>query len=85
MSVEAQTFAEAVALPGLTFAAARFDGVLGLAYPGAAAGPAVPVFDNMMHRGIFRDNVFAFRLRRWERGPAGAGPKADPIGLHMGP
>uniref|UniRef100_A0A669QG29 Peptidase A1 domain-containing protein n=1 Tax=Phasianus colchicus TaxID=9054 RepID=A0A669QG29_PHACC len=62
VSLEAQTFAEAVALPGLTFATARFDGVLGLAYPAAAAGPAVPVFDNMMQRGIFRNNVFAFRL-----------------------
>ena len=67
VSLEAQTFAEAVALPGLTFAAARFDGVLGLAYPAAAAGPALPVFDNMMARRLFRDNVFAFRLRRWEK------------------
>ncbi|KAF1558454.1 UNVERIFIED_CONTAM: hypothetical protein FQV15_0000094, partial [Eudyptes pachyrhynchus] len=63
VSVAEQTFAEAVALPGLAFAAARFDGVLGLAFPAAAAGPARPVFDNMMRQGLFRTNVFSFRLR----------------------
>ncbi|NXH51017.1 CATD protein, partial [Dicaeum eximium] len=60
-----QTFAEAVALPGVAFAVAHFDGVLGLAFPGAAAGPARPVFDNMMALGLFRDNVFSFYLRRY--------------------
>ncbi|NXB84739.1 CATD protein, partial [Vidua chalybeata] len=65
ISVANQTFAEAVALPGMAFAAARFDGVLGMAYPGAAAGPARPVFDNMMEQGLFRNNVFSFYLRRY--------------------
>ncbi|NXR84665.1 CATD protein, partial [Pycnonotus jocosus] len=59
-----QTFAEAVALPGLAFATARFDGVLGLAFPGAAAGPALPVFDRMMEQRLFKHNIFSFRLRR---------------------
>ncbi|XP_066064626.1 cathepsin D-like, partial [Chamaea fasciata] len=64
VSVPNQTFAEAVALPGLAFAAARFDGVLGLAFPAASAGPARPVFDNMMKQRLFHNNVFSFRLRR---------------------
>ncbi|NXQ60952.1 CATD protein, partial [Anthoscopus minutus] len=63
VSVPNQTFAEATALPGLAFAAARFDGVLGLAFPGAAAGPARPVFDSMMELGLFQHNVFSFFLR----------------------
>ncbi|XP_032939914.1 cathepsin D-like [Catharus ustulatus] len=63
VTVHNQTFAEAVALPGLAFAAARFDGVLGLAFPAAAAGPALPVFDAMMEQRLFKDNVFSFYLR----------------------
>ncbi|XP_068027136.1 LOW QUALITY PROTEIN: cathepsin D-like [Melanerpes formicivorus] len=51
VSVPNQTFAEAVALPGMAFAAARFDGVLGLAFPRPRPGPALPVFDNMIRRG----------------------------------
>ncbi|NXF93919.1 CATD protein, partial [Eubucco bourcierii] len=54
VSVPNQTFAEAVALPGMAFAAARFDGVLGMAFPAASAGPALPGFDNMMGRELFR-------------------------------
>ncbi|NXX86206.1 CATD protein, partial [Urocolius indicus] len=69
LSVPEQVFAEAVALPGLAFAAARFDGVLGLAFPAAAAGPALPVFDNIMRRRLLPSNVFAFRLRRYRDTP----------------
>ncbi|XP_053908334.1 cathepsin D-like [Cuculus canorus] len=63
VSVPAQIFAEAVELPGFAFAAARFDGVLGLAFPDVAAGPARPVFDSMMDQGLFTNNVFSFHLR----------------------
>ncbi|NXT77253.1 CATD protein, partial [Zapornia atra] len=53
----------------VAFAAARFDGVLGLAFPGAAAGPARPVFDSMMAQRLFQHNVFSFRLRRYPTAP----------------
>ncbi|XP_057583326.1 pregnancy-associated glycoprotein 2-like [Hippopotamus amphibius kiboko] len=39
-----------------------FDGILGLGYPSMALQGTIPVFDNLMRRGVISQPVFAFYL-----------------------
>ncbi|XP_041833492.1 nothepsin [Melanotaenia boesemani] len=59
-----QEFGESVYEPGATFVTAKFDGVLGLAYPTLAEILGNPVFDNMMAQKIVDEPVFSFFLTR---------------------
>ncbi|NWV09967.1 CATD protein, partial [Ptilonorhynchus violaceus] len=64
LKVRHQVFGEATKQPGMTFIAARFDGILGLAFQRIAVDNVVPVFDNMMRQKLFSKNIFSFYLNR---------------------
>ncbi|XP_077177607.1 cathepsin D [Paroedura picta] len=72
LCVKGQLFGEAVSQPGITFIAAKFDGIMGMAFPKISVKKATPFFDNVMAQQLLDKNIFSFYLNR--------DPKASPGG-----
>ncbi|XP_067315548.1 napsin-A [Pseudorasbora parva] len=71
LKVPGQQFAEAVKQPGIVFAVARFDGVLGMGYPAISVDGITPVFDSAMAAKILPQNIFSFYINRNPAGEVG--------------
>uniref|UniRef100_A0A667X1V5 Nothepsin n=1 Tax=Myripristis murdjan TaxID=586833 RepID=A0A667X1V5_9TELE len=67
LAVLNQEFGESVYEPGAAFLMAKFDGVLGMAYPPLAEILGNPVFDNMMAQKAVEEPVFSFYLSRYQK------------------
>lgn len=65
ITVKNQVFGEAIDQPGETFVDARFDGILGMAWPDIAEDGVTPVFQNMMSQGLVSQPTFGFYLDRY--------------------
>ncbi|RMZ93017.1 cathepsin D [Brachionus plicatilis] len=64
LSVKNQLFAEATNQPGITFVAAKFDGILGMAFRRISVNNIETVFTNLFNQGLVPRNAFSFWLNR---------------------
>ncbi|XP_010130401.1 PREDICTED: cathepsin D [Buceros rhinoceros silvestris] len=64
LKIKNQIFGEALKQPGITFIAAKFDGILGMAFPKISVDQVMPFFDNIMQQKLIEKNIFSFYLNR---------------------
>jgi len=71
LTVKNQIFGEATEEPGVAFIAARFDGILGLAFDTISVEGVVPVWYNILDQGLVDEPVFSFWLSKNPQGENG--------------
>lgn len=64
LKVRNQTFGEATTLPGITFVAAKFDGILGMGFETISQDKVTTPFANMIQQRLVPAPVFSFYLNR---------------------
>jgi len=69
--IKDQGFAEATALPGLTFDLAKFDGILGLGFVSISVDGVIPPWYNLLKQGLVKVPVFSVWLSKNPRGQNG--------------
>ena len=71
VKVAGQTFGEATSLPGVTFVAAKFDGLLGMGFQTISQDNVVTPFQNMLSQKLILEPVFSFYLNRDQQSSPG--------------
>jgi len=69
--VKGQTFAEATEEPGITFVAAKFDGILGFAFNTISVDQVAPVWYNILSQRLVQAPIFSFWLSDNPSGQSG--------------
>nr|XP_017001714.2 lysosomal aspartic protease [Drosophila takahashii] len=64
VTVQNQTFGEALREPGTTFVGAPFAGIMGFAFESIAVDGVTPPLDNMISQGLLDEPVVSFYLKR---------------------
>lgn len=71
LNVKEQIFGEATSLPGITFVAAKFDGLFGMGFQTISQDNVVTPFQNMISQKLVPEPVFSFYLNRDQNKPPG--------------
>ena len=65
LTAQKMVFGEAIDQPGTAFIAAKFDGLLGMAWPSIAVDKVTPFFQQLVAERSVNNSIFGFYLDRF--------------------